>query len=64
MLIEDGAQYAQTVAEGVEVAHTVDPPVLEAGDFGDNQPCGCDAEVDQGFYLEAVTPQPTATVSW
>ena len=61
--MDDGAEHAQAVAVRVEVAHAVDPGVLKAGDLGNSQPGGCDADVDQGFYLKAITPQPAGAVS-
>ena len=54
-LSENDPQYTQTVAESVQIAHSVDPGMLETGNFSGNEPCLDDANVDQGLHLEAIT---------
>ena len=55
---QDDRQHAQAIAEGVQVAHPVDPGMLEARDFGDAESLCRDPHVDQRLDLEAVSPQP------
>lgn len=54
---QNGLQHAKTIAEGVQVAHPVDPGMLEAGNFSDAEAFLRYPHMDQRLDLEAVTPQ-------
>jgi hypothetical protein len=54
---EDGRQHAKAIAEGVQVAHPVDPGMLETWDFGDAESFLRHPHMDQRLDLEAVAPQ-------
>jgi hypothetical protein len=54
----DGRQHAKAIAEGVQVAHPVDPGMLETWNFSDAEPFLCYPHMDQRLDLEAVAPQP------
>ena len=60
-LDQDGRQHAKPIAEGVQVAHPVDPGMLEAWHFSDAEPCLRHPHMDQRLDLEAVAPQPPVT---
>jgi hypothetical protein len=60
--MDNDAEHTQAVAEYIEVVYPMDPRVLQAGDLGDNQPCGRDADAHQNFCLEAITPQVAVAV--
>ena len=57
----DGRQHAKAIAEGVQVAHPVDPGMLETWHFSDAEPCLRDPHMDQRLDLEAVAPQQPVT---
>ena len=52
----DGRQHAKAIAEGVQVAHPVDPGVLETWNFNDAEPFRGYPQMDQRLDLEAVAP--------
>jgi hypothetical protein len=54
----DGRQHAKAIAEGVQVAHPVDPGMLKTWNFSDAESFLCYPHVDQRLDLEAVAPQP------
>ena len=54
---QDGRQHAKAIAEGVQVAHAVDPGMLEAWNFSDAQSFLRYPHMDQRLDLEAVAPQ-------
>ena len=53
----DGCQHAKAIAEGVQVAHPVDPGVLETWNFNDVESFRRYPQMDQRLDLEAVAPQ-------
>jgi hypothetical protein len=55
---QDGRQYAKAIAEGVQVAHPVDPGMLETWNFSDAESFLRYPHMDQRLDLEAVAPQP------
>src|SRR6516164_8316439 len=55
---QDGRQHAEAIAEGVQVAHPVDPRVLETWHLSDAEPFRRRPQMDQCLDLEAVAPQP------
>jgi hypothetical protein len=55
---QDGGQHPKAIAEGVQVAHPVDPGMLETWNFSDPESFLRHPHVDQCLDLEAVTPQP------
>ena len=59
----DGRQHAKAVAEGVQVAHPVDPGVLETRNLSDTEPFFGHPHMDQRLDLEAVAPQPPVTLT-
>jgi hypothetical protein len=54
----DGRQHSKAIAEGVQVAHPVNPRMLETWNFSDAESLLCYPHMDQGLDLEAVAPQP------
>ena len=60
---QDDRQHAQAIAEGVQVAHPVDPGMLEARDFSDAESLRRDPHVDQRLDLKAVAPQPPVALA-
>src|SRR5262245_60537330 len=58
---QNGRQHAKAIAEGVQVAHPVDPGMLEAGNFSDAEAFLRYPHMDQRLDLEAVTPQHPVT---
>ena len=58
---QDGRQHAKAIAEGVQVAHPVDPGMLETWNFSDAESFLRYPHMDQRLDLEAVAPQPTVT---
>ena len=56
---QDGRQHAKAIAERVQVAHPVDPGMLETWNFSDAESLRRYPHMDQRLDLEAVTPQPT-----
>ena len=57
----DGGQHAKAIAEGVQVAHPVDPGMLETWNFSHAEPFFRCPNVDQRLDLEAVAPQQPVT---
>jgi len=55
---QDGRQHAKAIAEGIQVAHPVDPGMLETWNFSDAESFRRDPHMDQRLDLEAVAPQP------
>jgi hypothetical protein len=60
-LDQDGRQHAKTIAKGVQVAHPVDPGMLETWNFSHAEPFFRCPYMDQRLDLEAVAPQPPVT---
>ena len=60
---QDGRQHAKAVAEGVQVAHPVDPGMLETRNFGDAESFRRYPHMDQRLDLEAVAPQPPVALA-
>src|SRR5487761_740172 len=56
---QDGPQHAQPVTEGVQIAHPVDPGMLETWNLDDLESCLRYPHMDQCLDLEAVAPQPS-----
>jgi hypothetical protein len=56
---QDGGQHAKAIAEGVQVAHPVDPGMLETWNFSYAEPFSRYPHMDQRLDLEAVAPQPS-----
>ena len=54
---QDRRQHPKAIAEGVQVAHPVDPGMLEARNLSDAEPFLRDPHMDQRLDLEAVAPQ-------
>jgi len=54
---QDGRQHPKAIAEGVQVAHPVDPAVLETWNFSDAEPFLRYPHMDQCLDFEAVAPQ-------
>jgi len=57
-LDQDGRQHPKAVAEGIQVAHPVDPGMLETWHFGDAKSFRRYPHMDQRLDLETVAPQP------
>ena len=57
----DGRQHAKAIAEGIKVAHPVDPGMLEAWNFSYTEAFLRYPHMDQRLDLEAVTPQHPIT---
>ena len=57
----DGRQHSKAIAEGVQVAHPVDPGMLETWNFSHAESFFCCPYMDQRLDLEAVAPQPPVT---
>ena len=55
---QDGRQHAKAIAEGVQVAHPVDPGMFETWNFSDAESLVRYPHMDQRLDLEAVAPQP------
>jgi hypothetical protein len=62
-LDQDGRQNAKTIAKGIQVAHSVNPGMLETWNFSDAESCLRDSHVDQRLDLEAVAPQPPVALA-
>ena len=60
---QDGRQHAKAIAEGVQVAHPVDPGMLETRNFGDAESFLRYPHMDQRLDLEAVAPQPPVALA-
>lgn len=58
----DGCQHAKAIAESVEVAYTMDPGMLKAGNFRDAQALLRHSHMNQCLDLEAVAPQHPITL--
>jgi hypothetical protein len=54
---QDGRQHAKAIAEGVQVAHPVDPGMLVTWNFIDAESFRSYPHMDQRLDLEAVAPQ-------
>jgi hypothetical protein len=54
---QDGRQHAKAIAEGVQIAHPVDPGMLVTWNFSDAEPFLRYPHMDQCLDLEAVAPQ-------
>jgi hypothetical protein len=63
VLDQDGRDHAKAVAEGVQVAHPVDPGMLEAGDFCDGKSFLRDPHMYQRLDLETIAPQPSVALA-
>jgi hypothetical protein len=57
-LDQDDAQYPEAIAESVQVAHPVEPGMLEARNLRDEESTLRNPHMDQRLDLEAVAPQP------
>src|SRR5215468_7621421 len=55
---QDGREHAKAITEGVQVAHPVDPGMLETWHFKDAESFLRYSHMDQRLDLEAVAPQP------
>jgi hypothetical protein len=60
---QDGRQHAKAVAEGVQVAHPMDPGMLETRNLGDAESFRRYPHMDQRLDLEAVAPQPPVALA-
>ena len=60
---QDGRQHAKAVAESVQVAHPVDPGMLETRHLSDAESFRRYPHMDQGLDLEAVAPQPPVALA-
>ena len=56
---QDGRQHAKAIAEGVQIAHPVDPGMLETWNFNDAESFLRHPHMDERLDLEAVAPQPS-----
>jgi hypothetical protein len=58
MFDQDRRQHSKPIAEGVQVAHAVDPGMLETWHLNNQESCLRYPHMDQRLDLKAIAPQP------